>query len=109
MVIVWSGTGMFLILFFCLAHFLCNVPLYLDYSKEKFELMNWTLPLVLSGGFAWVLGAYSEKMNHNATEHTYIGRLFLYLGDKHHVFWIPVRYWSFILLSLAAWVWIRTT
>ncbi len=103
MILVYSGTGMFLILFFATVVLLVNLPLYINYIPKSFELINWQIPGALSAVAAWVIAEYSEKMNREATEDTYMGRVFLYLGKKHHVFWIPVRYWTFIFIALVAW------
>lgn len=108
LVLIWAGIGSWLILFFAGALLLCNLSIFLNYNGGKFLLINWWLPALMSAIAAWLLANYAEKMNKEASVYTLWGRFFLNQGKRHHIFWIPLRYWSFIFLGIALWRYFST-
>ena len=103
MVVVYAGAGMFLILFFLAALVLGNLEIFLHYTGARFAEINWWLPCALSVVPSWLLADSADRMNREASAETYMGRVFLYLGRQHHIFWIPLRWWAFLFLGIAVW------
>ncbi len=107
MVIVWSGAGGVLMLIFCISDFVCNFSLFLDYSADKFDLLNWWQPCLLSAIAAWLLADYAQKLRSNdGLGHWFIRGALGTGAKKDTLYWIPVRTWSFILLGIAVWQYI---
>lgn len=98
MVVVWRGAGLFTAGFYFISLIAVNLDIFINYNRNRFEQINWWLPALLTAILnAWVVNL-ANRMDTEATPQTYVGRLFLYLGKRHHIFWIPLRYWTVILL-----------
>jgi hypothetical protein len=107
MVVVWSGAGGALLFIFCISDIICNFSLFLDYSKDKFDLLNWWLPCLISAIAAWLLADYAQRLRTNDALGNQIVRSLLGTGAKDSLYWIPVRTWSFIFLAIAVWQFIK--
>lgn len=103
MVVVWSGAGGALLFIFCIADVICNFSLFLNYSKDKFDLLNWWLPCLISAIAAWLLADYAHKLRTNDALGNRFVRSILGTGARDSLYWIPVRAWSFIFLAIAVW------
>jgi uncharacterized membrane-anchored protein len=103
MVVVWSGAGGALLFIFCISDLVCNFSLFLDYSADKFALINWWQPCLISAIAAWLLADYAQKLRANDGAGNPFIRGVLGTGAKDTLYWIPVQTWSFILLGIAVW------
>jgi hypothetical protein len=100
MILVWNGAGLFTLGFYMMTLIAVNLEVLLHYHPSRFGEMNWWLPALLTAAFNGCLVNVTRRMDGEADAQTYTGRLFLYLGKRHHIFWIPLRYWTVILLVL---------
>lgn len=100
--VVYHGTGGLLVLIFLCALFLFNFDIFLDYDRTKFLIQWWPACFISAIGALW-LARHSDKMNRMATPSTYLGRVFLFSGSRHTIYWIPLHYWSYLFTGLGVW------
>ena len=101
--IIWKGKGwmVFVITFFCslLAELITRAITHDDnfYSVNPYPL---TISLIISGAIIFFISKTFDAKNYdlNLTEAENIKKN---TTVKHSLFFIPIRYWSFILLSLS--------
>ncbi len=107
MIVVWSGAGGALLFIFCIADIICNFNLFLNYSSDKFDLLNWWLPCLLSAISAWFLAEYAKRLRANEALGNRAIRAILGTGASDSLYWIPLRTWSLIFLAIAVWQFIK--
>src|SRR4051812_21431585 len=100
MVLVWRGAGLFTLACYVLILIAVNIDVLLHYTSSRFGEMNWWLPALCTAAFNAWLTRFVRLNKDAAGTQPYIVRLFRYLGSRHHIFWIPLPYWTAIYLLL---------
>src|ERR1035437_2981734 len=103
MVIIWRGLGFLVavIVFGCslAANFIFNATRgegYYDHHKWPFAVS-----LVFSAAICWFLGNYLRKRSVRMAIDKETGREIVVNQSRHALFFIPMHYWSPILLVIA--------
>lgn len=100
MFVVWNGVGMNTALAYLLFLMLINAPIFLHYNVSLMNKINWWLPALITAVFNVWLVAFVKRKRLEATPQNYWGRYFSFVGNRDCLFWIPLRYWTAILLAL---------
>ena len=99
MFVVWRGFGLYTLGFYVLTLIASNPEILLFRTSESRDL-NWWLSAFAAAIFnLWLLRVIRRHQD-DYTSTTYIGRHFNYLGRVHHIFWIPLQYWTAIFLAI---------
>jgi hypothetical protein len=100
MFVQWRGAGLYTLLFYILTLIAVNVDVLLHYSAARFREINWWVPALLTAAFNWWWVNVARQMKGKYDRSTQLGRLFMVLGERHALFWIPLQYWTIIFLAL---------
>ena len=106
-VIVYSGAGRLLLFISCILLFACNLELVLNYSKDKFDQINFWLPCLLSSIAAWLLADYAKKLRTNSKLGNVYIRAMMATRESDSMYWIPVKAWAAIFLAISVWQFIK--
>jgi hypothetical protein len=100
MFIAWQGVGMYTALVYLVLLMLINASTFLHYNVSLLNKINWWLPALITAVFnAWFV-PFVKRKRREATPQNYWGRFFSFVGNRDSLFWIPLRYWTAILLVL---------
>jgi hypothetical protein len=102
-IIFWQGLGFLVavIVFGCslAANLICNAIV----GGGYFDQHQWpvAVSLILSAAICWFLGSYLRKKSDRVAIDKETGREFVVNHSRHTLFFIPLQYWSPILLLIA--------
>lgn len=107
MFVAWHGVGMHTALVYLVLLMLVNASIFLHYDASLFNKVNYWLPTLLTAVFnAWLVRFVKRKRLEASLENCW-GRYFSFVGNRDCLFWIPLRYWTVILLALGLYGLIR--
>ena len=100
MILVWRGAGLYTLLFYVMSLLAMNPDILLRPKSMNADDINWWVSALLTATFNFWLVRLAQQMKGQADTSTHLGRLFLRLGERHHIFWIPLQYWTAIFFAL---------
>jgi hypothetical protein len=104
MIIIFRGAGGIVLLFFCIVTILLNFKAFFFETPSRFDDSPWWLIFLLTAVFCGWFSFYAEKKNRNPDSTTTLGRMFINWGNKHSIFFIPIKFWAMIFFAVSVWL-----
>ena len=100
MFVAWHGAGMNTALAYLITLMGVNARIFLHYDTTLFHEINWWAPAILTAVFNEWLVRFLRRKNDEAVPGSYWYRYLDFIGRTHKLFWIPLRWWTFIFSGL---------
>jgi drug/metabolite transporter (DMT)-like permease len=97
--IIWSGLGFLVVIFFFGAALLCNLAFDAAWGEGYYSAHQWTIGVAMFIGAAlsWVVGNLLRKRTAQTVIDKATGKEIVLDHGAHRLFFIPMHYWGLIL------------